>query len=185
MLFQLLASFMMGVLAASLAYIAYRISGRRLSRAIIPFAAALGMLGFSAWNEMTWYSRTAAAMSSRLVIIEQGKPVSNPLSPWTYLYPTIDSFRLLDTESLQPLPGNPGMMLAQVHTVTRFLPTTKSAWVLDCTHSQLAHIGPQTKFGEQGMPVNLTWGKVGAGNTITTAACAPPSNPAPGAPSGN
>lgn len=171
MFFQLIATFMIGVLGASLAYIAFRISGRRLSKAVIPFAAALAMIGYSVWGEMTWAKRTAAALPATFAHVENGAPVSSPLSPWTYLVPRTDSFRALDRKSVQPLPGSADLVLAQVYELVRYLPPKKSSWVVDCARRQQAEILATTTFDAQGLPSNLGWRAISADSRLADVAC--------------
>lgn len=177
MAFQMISTLMIGVLGASLAYIAFRMSGRRLSKAVIPFAAAAAMLAYSIWNEMTWFARTAATLPEGYAVIEPGPPVSSPLSPWTYAIPRTDSFRVLDRHSVQPLPKSAGRYLAQVHEVARYLPTRKTNWIVDCTASQQAEIGPATRFDDAGLPAGITWIKIEGASRMAELACPAASPP--------
>ncbi len=178
MVFTLIAALMSGVLGASVAYIVFRWSGRRLPRAIIPFAAAFAMIAYSGWNEATWYKRTAAALPEQFIVVEEGPPVSSPLSPWTYVVPRTDSFRVLDTQSVQPLPKNEGRYLAQVHKIERFLGSRRSNVIIDCKTSEQAEITAATKFDEAGLPANVTWVKIAPGNGIVALVCGKASPPA-------
>mgnify|MGYP001168465813 CR=1 FL=1 len=171
MLFNLIAALMSGVLGASVAYALYRLSNRRLSRAIIPFAMALGMIGYNVWNEMSWYSRTSAALPNRFVVIEDGPPVSSPISPWTYIVPRIDKFRVLDTQSVQPLPKSDGRYLAKVHDIERYLGSRDSSVIVDCGTKEQAEITAATSFNEDGLPSNVAWGKIAPVNHIAGSIC--------------
>lgn len=172
MLFNLIATLMIGVLGACLAYIAHRMTGRRLPKAIIPFSMALAMIAYSVWNEMTWYSRTASALPKQFVVVEKGPPVSSPLSPWTYAVPRTDSFRVLDTQSVQPLPKSENRYLAQVHVLERYLGSRKTSLIVDCATREQAEISASTQFDGAGLPVNVAWVKVGQDNDITEVICA-------------
>ncbi|MGD9670333.1 MAG: hypothetical protein AB7U75_15045 [Hyphomicrobiaceae bacterium] len=171
MLFNLIAALMTGVLGASIAYILFRLSGRRLPKAIIPFAMALAMIAYSVWNEMSWYMRTAAALPKQYIVVEKGPPVSSPISPWTYIVPRTDSFRVLDAQSVQPLPKSEGRYLAQVHVVERYLGSRRSSVIVDCKSNEQAEITASTSFDEAGLPVNVTWTKIAPGNGIADNVC--------------
>lgn len=174
MLFNLIAALMSGVLGASVAFILYRMSGRRLPKAIIPFAMALAMVAYSFWNEMSWFSRTSAALPKQYIVVEQGPPVSSPISPWTYIMPRTDSFRVLDTQSVQALPKSEDRFLAQVHMIERFLGSRKSSLIVDCKTNEQAEIIASTKFDDAGLPANVTWTKVAPSNKIAGAICGKP-----------
>lgn len=178
MAFQLISTFMIGVLGASLAYIAYRLSGRRISKAVIPFAAALAMIAYSVWNEMTWYSRTAAILPQGYAVIAPGAPVSSVLSPWSYIVPRIESFRVLDSKSVQPLPQSNGRYLAQVHEIARFVPIRKTSWIIDCNAKEQAEIGPATKFDDSGLPTNVKWTKIEETSRMAELVCPQATPPA-------
>ncbi len=179
MLFHLIAVFMIGVLGASVAYIAFRLSGRRLSKAIIPFAAGLAMLAYSIWNESTWFTRTLGALPPSFALVEKGQPVVSPLSPWTYLLPRTDSFLVLAVRAIQPLPASEGRYLAQVHKVSRFDPVAKSSWVVDCQSQLQAEIVASTKFDANGLPSNPVWSKADDHNAIAKAVCTRIAAPTP------
>lgn len=171
MVFNLVAALMGGVLGASVAYILYRLSGRRLPRAVIPFAAAFAMIAYSGWNEMSWYTRTAAALPKQFVVVEKGPPVSSPLSPWTYVVARTDNFRVLDLQSVQPLPKSEGRYLAQVYIVERYLGSRKSSVIVNCNSREQAEITGSTRFDETGLPANITWSKIAPGNSIGDLVC--------------
>lgn len=172
MLFRLIATLMLGVLGASVAFILYRHSRGVLPKAIIPFAAGLAMIAYSIWNEATWFSRTRATLPRELALVDTGPPVTSPLSPWTYVFPRIESFRVLDLRTLQPLPGAKNRFLAQVHTLGRYDPARKSSWIIDCSSGRQAEIVASTKFDASGLPSDVAWSDAGDANRIAKTACA-------------
>lgn len=177
MLFNLIAVLMTGVLGASVAYILFRLSGRRLPKAIIPFAMAFAMIAYSAWYEMSWYARTAAALPKQYTVVEKGPPVASPISPWTYLVPRTDSFRVLDAQSVQPLPKSEGRYLAKIHVVERYVGSRQSSVIVDCGSNEEAQITASTQFDDVGLPSNVTWLKIAPDNTIAEHVCGKPAVP--------
>ncbi|HRY06122.1 MAG TPA: hypothetical protein P5114_03300 [Hyphomicrobiaceae bacterium] len=178
MVFNLIAALMSGVLGASLAYIVYRLSGRRMPKAVILFVAAFAMVAYSGWNEMSWYTRTAAALPGQFVVVEKGPPVSSPISPWTYLVPRTDKFSVLDLQSVQPLPKSEGRYLAQLHVVERYLGSRKSSVIVDCKTGEQAVITPSTTFDAAGLPTNIAWAAIAPGNGIAERVCPKKAAPA-------
>lgn len=170
-MFQLIATFMIGVLAASVSYILYTLSRRRIPRAIIPFAAAIAMIAYNVWHEMTWYKRTAAALPEGIVLVAKGPPVESPMSPWTYVYPRTDSFLALDTRTVQPLPKSDSRYLFQVLDVGRFYAARRTSRIVDCAAREEATIDATTKFDAEGLPSGLAWSKIPAGNRIVEVVC--------------
>lgn len=180
MIFHLLATFMIGVLAASLAFVVFRAGRGRVPRFVIPFAAGLAMIGYNVWNEVTWLDRTVGVMPKQFAVIAKGQPASSLFAPWTYVVPRIDSFRVVDKASLAPHPKRDGLVLAQMHDVARYEAVRKSSWIVDCARGQMAEITGSTTFDADGVPDNVTWAKVPAGNTIIGEACPKPAPPPAG-----
>ncbi|MFV0366820.1 MAG: hypothetical protein ACK5KM_00015 [Hyphomicrobiaceae bacterium] len=172
MMFQLIATFMIGVLGASIAFILHKATGGRMPKVFIPFAAALGMIAYNVWNEMTWASRTAAQLPEHYKVIANGDPVVSPFSPWTYLYPRTDSFTVVNTKTVQPLPNTSGRVLAQVHRLARIEGAKKMSWIVDCKSGEMAQIVGTTTFDDAGLPNNVTYSRIEKGNRIGDVVCA-------------
>lgn len=178
-MFQLIATFMVGVLAASLSFIIYTLSRQRVPKAVIPFAAAIAMIAYNVWHEMTWYKRTAAELPQSIVLVAKGPPVQSPMSPWTYMFPRTDNFVALDKRTVQPLPKSGDRYLLQVLDVGRFYPAKRKSWVIDCATRQQAEILASTKFDSEGIPSDLAWTKIASESRITKEVCPKRAEPQP------
>ncbi|MCB1527552.1 MAG: hypothetical protein KDJ45_07615 [Hyphomicrobiaceae bacterium] len=185
MLFQLIATFMIGVLGASLAFILYKVTRGRMPKVVIPFAAALGMITYNVWNEMTWANRTASQLPEHYKVVVNGDPVISPFSPWTYLYPRTDSFTVVNIKTIQPLPNSPGRVLAQVHRLARIEGAKKMSWIVDCNSGEMAQIVGTTTFDNAGLPDNVTFEAIAKDNAIGDVVCAKAGHASVRSPAGN
>ncbi len=170
-MFQLVATLMIGVLAASVTFILYRISPRFFPRVIIPFAAAIAMIAYNIWHETTWYARTSTVLTEEFVLLGKGEPVKSLMSPWTFVVPRTDNFFALDKRTIQPLPNSDGRYLVQVLDVGRFYPAKRTSRIVDCTTREQAMIDAATKFDADGLPADLKWTKITAGNRLADEVC--------------
>lgn len=187
MFFNLLATFMIGVLAASVVFVLIRASGGRLPKWLMPVAAGAAMLGYNIWNEYTWYARTVATLPAKFVLADAAAPSASPLSPWTYAVGRVESFRVLDTTTAARNPKRPGYVIAQLYRLQRLSPAAKTSVILDCNGRQVADITPSTTFDDDGFPTNVTWSAIPSASRLPDLLCpaasaAPPKPATPAAP---
>ncbi|NRG17470.1 hypothetical protein HPQ64_07205 [Rhizobiales bacterium] len=173
MLLGLLGTLVLGIAIGGVLTAAYRLSGRRLPKWIIPVGAALGMIIFHAWNEYTWFSRTVAGLPPH-VQVGQTYTVSNAIQPWTLLFPRIDRFSAVDLGSVRTNDKAPGYRLAQVHLVTRFSPTGTTRQLFDCNEPRRMVLGEETEFNEEGLPKNPDWEVLPANDPLLEKVCSQP-----------
>jgi hypothetical protein len=156
MLFHLLGAVMIGVTAASLVMIAFRLSGRRSPRWLLPLSAGAAMLGFQVWSEYTWFSRTAAELPPHVAVAGTFTG-SHALQPWTLVRPRIDRFSAVDLNSVRWNDEAPELRIAEVYLVGRNLPTATTVQVYDCDRPRRAPMPASPVFDETGRPTNLQW----------------------------
>ena len=173
MLLGLVGTLVLGIAIGGILTAAYRFSGRRLPKWIIPVGAGLGMIVFHAWNEYTWFARTAAGLPPN-VQVGQTYTVSNAIQPWTLVFPRIDWFSAVDLGSVRPIGEAPGYRLAQVHLVTRYSPVGTTRQLFDCNEPRRVTVGPETEFDENGLPKNPNWQALPEDDPLLEKVCSHP-----------
>jgi len=184
MLFHLLATFMIGVLAASVAFVLMRLTKGWLPRYVIPIAAGASMIAYNIWNEYTWFQRTSAALPPSFVVAEVAPPSSTPFSPWTYVFGRIQSFKVLDKRSVRTNPKRPGFAIVELYRFERLTPPQKINRIIDCAGHQSAEITAKTKVDRDGFPTNVTWAPLGAHSRLLQLVCPTASASPSASPSG-
>ncbi|MEZ5841724.1 MAG: hypothetical protein R3D02_15295 [Hyphomicrobiales bacterium] len=170
MIMNLIITFLVGVGVTGLIFGLYRMAKRKPPRWMLPAAAGLSMIGFQAWNEYSWFSRTADLLPDT---VEIGQTYANAslLQPWTYIAPRVDRFSAIDRATVRRNPQAPGFALAEVLLIGRLAPTAKTLQIFDCEMARRADITAATEFGDDGLPKNLQWVEVEADDALRRIAC--------------
>jgi hypothetical protein len=156
MLFHLLGAVMLGVTAASIVMIVFRLMGRRAPRWALPLVAGAAMLGFEVWSEYTWYARTAAELPPG--VVTAGTFASgSALKPWTLAVPRINRFSAVDLRTLRWNPEAPELRVAELFLVGRHVPTGTVLQVYDCDQPRRADMPAAPEFDASGRPTNVRW----------------------------
>ena len=162
------------VLGACVAFIVLR-TFRLKARWIIPASAGAGMLGFTIYNDYTWFSRTAEGLPPAFLIAATGQR-STALQPWSLAVPVTVRFAAVDLGSLQIREAAPHLRRAPVHLVARFQPTFTSRQLFDCANARRAD-ADGADAGPDGLPPAQAWFAVPADDAMLRAVC---DAPAPG-----
>lgn len=100
MLWTILAIVTSGLGAAGIALLLRKLSRNRLPKWIIPVFAGLGMLTYQIYYEYSWFDHQLARQPAEAVLVSS--EVGHVFwRPWTYHWPMITAFTVLDTKSLQ------------------------------------------------------------------------------------
>ena len=169
MLWTFVGAVMTAVLAASVAFIVSRQTGRNI-RWLIPVSAGAAMLGFTMWNDYTWFSRTRDALPESFVVTAEVES-SLAIQPWTLAAPAVVGFATLDTASVRRHSDHPGFALADLYILQRYAPTRVAVQLIDCAGSRRADVPGNAAFGEDGLPVGLGWIDLSADDPLIRAAC--------------
>lgn len=95
MIWHLLAVFIIGLCVGAFAFALRKLSRNTLPSWIIPASAGLGMLGYLAYYDYTWFEFKRSQLPAESVVIAEARD-SNFFRPWSYLAPPVSSFVLLD-----------------------------------------------------------------------------------------
>ncbi|AUH34147.1 hypothetical protein [Paracoccus tegillarcae] len=100
---ELLGVIAVGIGAAAVLYAALhaaRKAGLVLPRWILAAGIGLAMIGYSVWNDYSWFERAKGRLPADTEILLTGTD-KMPWAPWTYLFPITTRFAALDPASIE------------------------------------------------------------------------------------
>lgn len=170
MFIHLLATLAMGAIAAGCVYLIARPFGWKPPGVLYLIAAAAGMLGYSIYDEYSWYARASAALPNRLQVVRT-YATSMPYQPWTYAVPRIYRFDAVDLASKRTNPNAPDLALVRLLRVTRNTSSDNITALLDCPNARYAEIDSSTTFADTGLPTNADWQSLKGHKVLKNAVC--------------
>ena len=159
------------VFAACVAFIIRHLTGL-FPRWIIPASAGLGMLGFTIWNDYTWFSRVLIDLPPDVIVADTFTATS-AMQPWTMLIAPVNRFRAIDRRTIEPLPTRPDLRRAAVFMVARFNPTFVTPQVFDCAANARAD-GDPASVDADGVPPSTAWVPLAPEDPLLRAVCDAP-----------
>lgn len=97
MIWHLLAVFIIGLCVGAFAFLLRKLSRNRLPLWLVPVCAGLGMLGYLAYYDYTWFEFKSSQLPAETVVIEQERS-SHFFRPWSYVLPAVSSFAVIDNK---------------------------------------------------------------------------------------
>ncbi len=166
--FLLFGTIVLGLGTAGVVMLGFRATGRPAPRWAPPLAAGLAMMSFYIWMEYAWFQRIANQLSGRVVVVETYSR-SVWWQPWSLLRPQVVRFSAIDRESVEPV----GEDLARVELwlVDRFTGSAHVGQVYDCDEPRRLDVAEETRFGEQGRPVDGDWRRIAPDDPHRLTAC--------------
>jgi hypothetical protein len=154
-----------------LGWVLRRVAGVILPRWIVPASAGVAMLGFSIWNEYSWFDRVSAQIAPPVVVaiapVERGL-----LRPWTYLHPITLRFVAADLGRIAVSSADPALRVIPVFVVERWSPTRGLTVAVDCAAGRRADLPEGDAAGADVALSTVAWQDVGLADPIVVAACA-------------
>lgn len=95
MIWHLVAVLLAGLSMGGVAFFLRRASRGRIPKWLIPMSAGLGMLGYLAYYDYTWFDWKQSQLPAESVVFDV-RTGSDFFRPWTYLIPSTASFSVLD-----------------------------------------------------------------------------------------
>lgn len=167
MLLTFFGALAVGVLAACVAFIVRRLYGVN-ARFLIPLSAGAGMLGFTVWNDYTWYGRNVAGLPDT-VQVARAIEKSWVVQPWTLIAPVVTRFQAVNRASVARNAAAPEVARATVYLVARFQPTFETVQLFDCARGRRADAADAP---ESGTPPERAWVTVGLDDPLLSLVCA-------------
>jgi hypothetical protein len=170
---DILAMAAVGILAACTLFIIKRSvtrRGRSFPRWILPAAIGAGMIGYSVWNEYTWYDRVTSSLPSTVAVMGHGER-SAPWAPWTYIWPVTVRFIAMDARQRLESEVRTGLYVTELLLVERWQPTRRVPVAFDCQNGRRADLLGGARIDAQGLLVGAQWQSMDVDSPMLRAAC--------------
>ncbi|HLU00458.1 MAG TPA: hypothetical protein VKZ70_12035 [Burkholderiaceae bacterium] len=171
---DVLAMAAVGILAACIIYMMRRSlakRGRSLPRWALPAIIGASMIGYSVWNEYTWFGRITSQLPPEVAVVGKGER-SAAWSPWTYLWPVTTRFVALDTRNRVQSSERAGLVVTEILLVERWQPTRRVALAFDCQNHKRAELLGSARIEPDGALQGSQWQPVEPQDPVLRAACA-------------
>lgn len=163
-----------GILAACLIYITRRQlkrRGRKLPGWALGASIGACMIGYSIWNEYTWFDRISAGLPSSVTVVSQGQR-SAAWAPWTYAWPVTVRFIAMDNRQRVVSTERPGLVVTELLLVERWQAVRTVQLAFDCHHARRADLHGGARIDADGALTGARWQAVEATDPMLRAACA-------------
>lgn len=170
---DILSMVAIGILAACIIYITRRSlarKGRSLPRWTLPALIGASMIGYSIWNEYTWFDRIAGELPPSVAVVSQGER-SAFWAPWTYAWPVTVRFIALDTRTRVESRERPGLVVTELLLVERWQPTRKVQSAFDCPQARRADLTSGARVKPDGTLEGAHWQRMEPGDPVLRVAC--------------
>ncbi|MDX5350377.1 MAG: hypothetical protein LPJ86_07635 [Caulobacteraceae bacterium] len=160
------------IAAATLGLLAWALRRWRpgLPRWLVPFAAAVGLIGTTLVLEYTWYDRVVAELPPGIEVV-RFEEEAMPLRPWTYLKPITMRFWAIDQRKRMIHPQVGSLRIVQLLNFARWRPVTDALMAVDCAGGRQALIVEGAQITEQGELVGTDWQAAPEDDPLQAAAC--------------
>jgi hypothetical protein len=167
---ELIAALIAGFMLGSIAWIIRRWTGERLPKWSVPFAAGLGLIGFTVWSEYDWFDRVGAQLPEGVEIV-WAEPQSMPLRPWTYAAPIVTQFVAFDRREMIRHPERPELVTGKLYSFRRWGGTETALIVVDCALGRQVMVTETVQIGDDGVLTGGDWATPLSGDRTQQAAC--------------
>ena len=171
MLFELIATFAAGFMAAGVVLIINLTFKGALPKWAMPAFAGLAMIGYTIWSEYTWHDRNVAALPAGLQVASSQEG-SAFWRPWTYLYPMKERFVAVDAASLQMHPATPDQRVVTLYFYARWAAPQPVPVAFNCAESSRTLLAEGAALTAEGTITGATWQPVIPGEPTLTKVCA-------------
>jgi hypothetical protein len=136
----------------------------------VPFAAAVGLVGFTIWSEYDWYDRVSAELPPELEVVAV-QDEAMPLRPWTYLKPIKMRFVALDHRKTLAHPQKDGLRMVTLYSFARWKPVSEGLMAMDCTGNRQVMVADGVTITPEGELVGADWVAAPDSDKLQAAAC--------------
>lgn len=171
MLFTFLGAIVLAVACAGVVSMLFRVFGRKAPRGVLPLTAGVAMIVFIAYVENSWYGRVVAELPDTHVVVATGEPFSNFIQPWTMIFPRINRFMLVDTQTIRVNQAEPTLRQAEIILVQRYARTIVTRQFIDCAGARRADHTDSVTLDAAGIPQNAAWIDIPADGELMGTVC--------------
>lgn len=167
---ELLAAIVAAVAFAGIAMMLRKVTRDRLPRWIVPAAAGLGLIGFTAWSEYSWFARVSGELPEGVEVVWAD---DNPqaLRPWTFAAPLVTRFLAMDSRTLARHPAKDDLVLAEVYAFARWRGVEQGLVVVDCAGMRSVRLAEGVRISEAGELEGGAWADLAEGDQLGVAGC--------------
>jgi hypothetical protein len=146
-----------------------RFSGRKLPTWVLPAGIGLAMLGYSIWNEYTWFPRMRDALPEGVVVASA--PTERAMyRPWSYLFPSVSRFIAVDRATAARSTAAPQVFVANAVVFQRWQPERRVPQAFDCANNARADLMDGATLSTDGVLKGAEWQKADD-DPLVAAAC--------------
>lgn len=158
MALELIAAIVAAFAMAGLAMLVRKLTGDRLPKWLMPVAAGLGLIGFTIWSEYDWYDRISGELPPGTTVVWQ-ETQSQPLRPWSFLWPLTTAFVALDGREILVHPARQDLRIVKLVKFARWRNTEGVLMAVDCTAKATVVLTETVMIDEAGTLVGAEWNK--------------------------
>jgi hypothetical protein len=136
----------------------------------VPFAAALGLIGYTIWSEYSWYDRVSGELPTELEIVAV-QDEAMPLRPWTYLAPIKMRFVAMDHRKTLAHPQAKDLRMVTLYSFSRWKPVDQGLMAVDCAGKRHVMVVEGVAFSADGVLTGADWQMAGPEDQLHVAAC--------------
>jgi hypothetical protein len=170
MAIELIAAIVAAITLGLMVWALRRHFGERMPKWSVPFAAALGLIGFTVWSEYDWFARVSGALPDGVEVVSQAAE-AQPLRPWTYLAPITTRFVALNLREISVHPKVPTLRVVQVYSFARWRPVEDAMMAVDCAGGRRVMLTEGVSITPEGALTGAEWQPAEAGDMVQAAAC--------------
>ena len=170
MLIDFISTIAVGVSAAGIIFILRHLSGWRVAKWVLPAGVGLAMLGFSIWNEYTWFSRVQAQLP-QTVVMATAPQQTIFYRPWTYAFPLVNRFVAVDKTDAKTSASDPDLFVASAIVAARWGRSQRIDVAFDCAKGTRADLFGGATMADDGSLTGAEWRTPDADDPLVRAAC--------------
>lgn len=167
--FLLIGTIVSGIGAAGVVLLAFRLTGHRAPRWLLPVVAGAVMLTMHISLEGSWFRRLEAQLSDRTVVVQTFARQSW-WQPWTLIWPQTVRFTAIDQDGVAPLAGD--LVQVEVWLVDRFHGSSRVVQVYDCATPRRADRFEAMADPAPRPPGEGEWVRIAPDDPLRRTACA-------------
>lgn len=170
MLLDFIGAFATGLGLLAVVFSINHLTGKWMGRWVFPATVAFGMMGYTAWAEYSWSSRTINALSHLRLASSARESV--PWRPWTYAFPQVNRMIAVDLSRTRVHPNQPDLVMTDLVLLGRWEPVRSVPVIFDCAANTRADLIEDVVLNTDGSVEGATWEAMEPDNSVLTTACA-------------
>ncbi|MCL7928459.1 hypothetical protein [Halomonas llamarensis] len=145
MIWHLIAAVFAGLAAAGIGLLLRNLSAKRLPKWIVPVLGGLGMLSYQIYTEYNWFEHKQQQLPASVDVVSSQES-SAVWRPWTFAFPIVKEFTVIDRDSVRLSEGTPVLAEFMLYHFEHHHAdvVTPQAYVLNCRSRELMPLASDT-----------------------------------------